>query len=317
MGTTAEKLTYLDGTKQALKESINNLGGNIDNSTTFREYAEELDTIYSNLPKVTGENTEVTLTPTLEGKLGIVEKGNSTQEQQGSPNLFNINDGLTYVGVVSGTLNSDESISYTYDNSSGSTTANLQVYTNNLNIQASTEYSVIAEIMSVSGTGTFYVTNRNSGSNQGQFQSTSYAFSSLHNGDILVNKLTSITSENMATVTRGLRTLVAFSSGQSGSITFRISVLADTTITPQTFHYLPYGNLNPQPYFPIPIKSVTGNNNVVVNNSDNTESQTLPLNLGTIELNKIGTYQDYIYKNNGKWYKKENIGIKILNGTEE
>ena len=37
-------------------------------------------------------------------------------------------------------------------------------------------------------------------------------------------------------------------------------------------------------------------------------SQTLPLNLGSIELNKIGTYQDYIYKNNGNWYKKEYIG---------
>ena len=71
----------------------------------------------------------------------------------------------------------------------------------------------------------------------------------------------------------------------------------------------------PNPTFPEPIKSVTGNNNVVVKNSDNSASQTLPLNLGTIELNKIGTYQDYIYKNNGNWYKKEVIGKAIVTGA--
>lgn len=44
---------------------------------------------------------------------------------------------------------------------------------------------------------------------------------------------------------------------------------------------------------------------------------TKPLNLGSIELNKIGTYQDYIYKNNDKWYKHEEIGKVTLNGSEE
>lgn len=85
MGTIAQKLTYLDDTKSLLKDKINALGGNIDNSTTFREYAEELDTIYSSLPKVTGEGTEVTLSPTLKGKLGIIPKGNSIQEGTPTP----------------------------------------------------------------------------------------------------------------------------------------------------------------------------------------------------------------------------------------
>ena len=47
------------------------------------------------------------------------------------------------------------------------------------------------------------------------------------------------------------------------------------------------------------------------------QNQTLPLNLGSIELNKIGTYQDYIYKNNGNWYKKEQIGKYTFTGNEE
>ena len=44
-------------------------------------------------------------------------------------------------------------------------------------------------------------------------------------------------------------------------------------------------------------------------------SSSLPISLGTIELNKIGTYQDRIYKSNGKWYLEKNIGKIVLNGT--
>ena len=45
-------------------------------------------------------------------------------------------------------------------------------------------------------------------------------------------------------------------------------------------------------------------------------SQTYPINLGTIELCKIGTYQDYIYKDSGKWYKHSEIGKVVLDGSE-
>ena len=37
------------------------------------------------------------------------------------------------------------------------------------------------------------------------------------------------------------------------------------------------------------------------------QSQTYPINLGNIELCKIGDYQDYIYKDNGKWYKHKEV----------
>lgn len=45
--------------------------------------------------------------------------------------------------------------------------------------------------------------------------------------------------------------------------------------------------------------------------------QEYPLNLGTIELCKIGTYQDYIYKENNKWYKHSEIGKVVLDGSED
>ena len=45
-------------------------------------------------------------------------------------------------------------------------------------------------------------------------------------------------------------------------------------------------------------------------------SQTYPINLGNIELCKIGTYQDKIYKDNGKWYLHKEIGKVVLDGSE-
>jgi len=42
-----------------------------------------------------------------------------------------------------------------------------------------------------------------------------------------------------------------------------------------------------------------------------------PINLGTLELCKIGDYQDYLYKNNGKWYVHKEIGKVVLDGSEQ
>ena len=46
------------------------------------------------------------------------------------------------------------------------------------------------------------------------------------------------------------------------------------------------------------------------------QSQTYSVNLGSIELCKIGDYQDYIYKENGNWYLYKAIGKVVLDGSE-
>ena len=43
---------------------------------------------------------------------------------------------------------------------------------------------------------------------------------------------------------------------------------------------------------------------------------TKQLNLGNLELCKIGDYQDFFYKNNGNWYKRQVIASRTFNGTE-
>ena len=46
------------------------------------------------------------------------------------------------------------------------------------------------------------------------------------------------------------------------------------------------------------------------------KGQTYEVNLGNIELCKIGTYQDRIYKSNGNWYLHKEIGKVVLDGSE-
>lgn len=72
----------------------------------------------------------------------------------------------------------------------------------------------------------------------------------------------------------------------------------------------------PSPSNPQTIHTISGNNVITISNSDNTKSQTYPINLGDIELCKIGDYQDSIVKDNGKWYLNKQIGKVVLDGSE-
>lgn len=46
------------------------------------------------------------------------------------------------------------------------------------------------------------------------------------------------------------------------------------------------------------------------------QGQEYPIDLGSIELAKIGTYQDYIFNDNGTWKIHKEVGKVVLNGTE-
>lgn len=122
------KLTYLDGTKQALKTSINNLGGDITSETTFREYAQELQDIYNNIPKTTDTGTNLSLN-TIKGKMKITPKGDTSQDTTTGKNLFSLGtDTYTKNGV---TGNYDRAI-FTLN---GTTTASTNIL-NVINLQS-------------------------------------------------------------------------------------------------------------------------------------------------------------------------------------
>ena len=75
--------------------------------------------------------------------------------------------------------------------------------------------------------------------------------------------------------------------------------------------YEPYtgGQPSPSPDYPQSIHVVTGNNTISIGNTD------YPINLGSLELCKIGDYQDYLYKENGNWYKYGAISYNVATGA--
>lgn len=56
----------------------------------------------------------------------------------------------------------------------------------------------------------------------------------------------------------------------------------------------------PTPSAPVEVQTVSGENTITITGESGTKS--LLLNLGDIELCKIGTAQDYIYRQNGSWW---------------
>ena len=80
--------------------------------------------------------------------------------------------------------------------------------------------------------------------------------------------------------------------------------------------YEPYvgGVLAPNPDYPQTVNVVTGVQTVTI--SDGNTSQSYTVDLGAIELCKIGNYQDYIYKSGDDWYVHKEIEKLVLDGSE-
>lgn len=153
MGTISEKLTYLNDTKQLLKDSINSLGGEITSQTTFRQYATELDSIYASLPKVSGTGSNIQLTPTKKGRITSQINGDTFQKTYTGKNLFNKTDYSTITtsnnGSPTNVSKTTDKISFTSNSNSGFsgvyiTSTNYQNYIDNYDSE--TTYYISADI---------------------------------------------------------------------------------------------------------------------------------------------------------------------------
>lgn len=69
----------------------------------------------------------------------------------------------------------------------------------------------------------------------------------------------------------------------------------------------------PNPDYPQDIQVVTGTQTITL--SDGVNNHDYTVNLGTVELCKIGAYQDYLYKSGDDWYVHKETGKVILDGT--
>lgn len=105
MGTTADKLAYLNGTKTAIKNAIVAKGVAVPDGTTFRAYADKISSIQdvSSLPTQGAK----TVTPTTSEQIAVASGIYTTGDVKvaGDANLVpeNIAEGVSIFGVV-GTL---------------------------------------------------------------------------------------------------------------------------------------------------------------------------------------------------------------------
>jgi hypothetical protein len=84
-------------------------------------------------------------------------------------------------------------------------------------------------------------------------------------------------------------------------------IVNDVFYTNQGTGAFTYGSVVniPNPNYPQDVEVVTGEQNIII--SQNGNIQNYPINLGNIELCKVGNYQDYIYNQNGDWYLHKEI----------
>lgn len=217
-------------------------------------------------------------TPTPDAPIPVqVVTGEQTVTVSGA-NLYDYTDTKSVSTGV--TADSDGWITAAYNNTGGSTVY-LQYFTDLLPLENNTNYAIAIEVKNVSGNGALDVCT----SYQGQFTSSdNYLFSQLEGGKAYIR--TETTKASFDGSIYSLRTVINFASGQSGSITFRISVLEDTTVVPESFVYQSY------------------------------QSQSYSISLGSTELCKIGDYQDYIYKSGDDWYvHKETKSFNLVDTT--
>ena len=163
--STATKLTYLNETKTLLKNKINLTGANIT-TDTFRSYPTKLqnallecwnnegEPIFTNWgTKVNGEGTNVKLDNTINARMKLTPKGNTTQNgtpTPSSPINVNVVSGDNEVDIVGKNLlntnfntTTSNGITFTYNNNktitiAGTSTASTNIVVGTATLQAGT-----------------------------------------------------------------------------------------------------------------------------------------------------------------------------------
>ena len=287
-------ITYNDGTTSTFEVANSEV-----TEEEFNDVVDELNYLYDDLPKVEGEGTSLTLDNTRKGKMSTMLKGNLSQFTTTGKNKLNS------LGTYSaGTTRTSNGVDYTF-NSDGSITIN--------GTATGTSFALlIGESLNDYQTEKFRINE-------------DYVAGNWSNANIQLT--TRGTDGEYRTIYKGSNPdIVNIKNIPIGVIFVQVATNAtvNETIYPQielgntqtSYEKFTGGNPAPNPDYPQDVHVVSGNNEITIANSDNSESQTYPINLGTMELCKIEDYQDYIYKNDDKWYKQSEIGKIVLNGSE-
>ena len=399
MGTTSEKLTYLNTTKTLIKEELNLGGANIS-TEPFRAYSSKLkgiykdylangtDTLWNNWEKVNGTGETLSLTPTIKGKMKVDLKGNTHQEtnlytgiieqggfdSSGQPSTTAETNRIRtkdYIQVVPSTtipitfsgVNNRYAYFYGQDKSYISRNGwfgsgiDIEIPSNayymklmfrksnntditpssltSLQVGASPNPDYPQDIQVVSGDNTIKVEGKN------LFDKSTASLNQRINGNdgtlggyvnifasdyINVYGASNITIQGLLNYSNvgGSTQLYAFYDRNKTYISGSASGNNNNTLTisvPNNAYYIRFNGL----------MANIDNIQLELGNQSSAYtpyvSQTYPISLGNIELCKIGTYQDKIFKNtpnttdydsnleDNVWYLKKEIGIDIPNSS--
>lgn len=295
MASINEKLNYINETKSLIKDKLNDLGSEIENETTFREYAEKIEDLYDEWPKINDEDTTISLNNTKKGKISLQLKGNISQFTTEGKNILPQNkyistqttNNIIYTNNGDGTFNL-----------SGTASANTTIQIipiGELELEANQPYYLYSSEPYNATTFNMSVAMTDNGSAKFVLANGTYT------------PTTTPTNERLQ---------FYIASGQSVNATNVKLMLVKGNTSPTNYEPYTGGIASPNPDYPQNIQIVTGENTITISNEDNTQSQTFNINLGNLEVCKItDNYQDYFYKENNKWYLYKTIISEIINSA--
>lgn len=231
-----------------------------ENATTkveeFNENIEslkdELDDCYKNQLVGQVEGTSIQLEDSADARIRSLEiDGATKQETTTDKQLYDVQD--YYIDDYANKVDKDDFITLSGNNLEGTKAIYDNYFTKFSDLlKPNTDYALFIEIKNVSGNGYLVcVSKQSNANNDSQVQANiSIRFNELTNNSIIKKIFT--TKEDFESCTTMLRSYCGFDVGDSGSITFRISVLEDTTITPEDFIYEKFsgGQPSPNPDYP-------------------------------------------------------------------
>lgn len=288
MSNIATKLTYLNGTKQAIKEAINEDFEVINDNTTFRQYAEKIsnnnEKYKSFIPtKTVNATNTVDISDGVDMKALVNQYGNTYQKSTTGKNMFDISKVITSNRVVN---NGDGTLTITTPSGSSASSASTP---NKLS-----DYCPTLQVGD-----TVYINATTTGTDKQIYLGTSSFFWQF-------GTQRTITQNDLDSI------VYWYASGISTSATISNIMVRKSTETEEYEEYTG-GTASPNPDYPQDIVNISGE--TTVNITQGTEEKEYKINL-PFELCKIGNYKDKLYNQNGKWYLHKEIGKVVYDGTE-
>lgn len=282
--TTIDKL--VQNSESGVTNTFSEIGGNniFRNTGLWFKGDKKIDATF------TGKTIDITSDKTTDFK-NIKVLGETKQKKFDGYQLFNVNDPIDVDDEV--IIDSDGWITIDYDNTDGTSYKFImcRMKKNNL-LELNRDYLVVTEIDYVSGDGMLFVNSYNLSCFATYI---AYDINDLSSGD---TKYNIATTKSVNDTDYNLGTQIRVNPGDKISIKFRLSILADTTVTSDNFKYEPFFNGVPSPSVEYPQDINVIENDIIITSTGTIESQKLTYYLDNNFLAK----GDYI--ENGKLYKK-------------